>query len=184
MALPGKPNILWICTDQQRWDTIHALGNPHIRTPNLDRLVDTGVAFDDAFCQSPICTPSRASFLTGMYPSTVHNTSNEVDRWSGAAPLVTKILADAGYDCGLAGKLHLSDVDDRIEPRPDDGYREFHWSQVPDDLGEGHPSDYADWLDSRGQSAKELFERHGYIPVEYHQTTWCAHRTIDFIRSH
>ena len=184
MASPEKPNILWICTDQQRWDTIHALGNPHIRTPNLDHLVDTGVAFDHAFCQSPICTPSRASFLTGLYPSTVHNTSNEVDRWSGAAPLVTKILADTGYDCGLAGKLHLSGVDDRIEPRPDDGYREFHWSQVPDDLREGHPSDYADWLDSRGQSAKELFERHGYIPVEYHQTTWCAHRAIDFIRSH
>ena len=67
-----RPNILWICTDQQRYDTINALGNPHIRTPNLDRLVAQGVAFTHAHCQSPICTPSRASFLTGMYPSTVH----------------------------------------------------------------------------------------------------------------
>ena len=66
-----RPNILWICTDQQRYDTIGALGNEHIRTPNIDRLVSEGTAFTHSFCQSPICTPSRASFLTGMYPSSV-----------------------------------------------------------------------------------------------------------------
>ncbi|MFZ1755688.1 MAG: sulfatase-like hydrolase/transferase, partial [Caldilineaceae bacterium] len=95
------PNILWFCTDQQRYDTIHSLNNPHIRTPNIDRLVAEGVAFTHAFCQSPICTPSRASFLTGRYPSSVHNTRNGNERWSEAAPLVTKLLRDgAGYDCG------------------------------------------------------------------------------------
>ena len=62
------PNILWICTDQQRYDTIGALGNPYVSTPNIDSLVAEGVAFTHAYCQSPICTPSRASFLTGMYP--------------------------------------------------------------------------------------------------------------------
>ena len=67
-----RPNILWICTDQQRWDTVRALGNPQLRTPNLDKLVETGVAFTHAYCQSPICTPSRASFLTGYYPDTGH----------------------------------------------------------------------------------------------------------------
>ncbi|MHC4497440.1 MAG: sulfatase-like hydrolase/transferase, partial [Planctomycetota bacterium] len=55
------PNILWICTDQQRYDTISALGNPHIRTPNMDKLVETGMAFTHAHCQSTICTPSRGS---------------------------------------------------------------------------------------------------------------------------
>ena len=94
------PNILWICTDQQRHDTIHALGNPHIRTPNLDRLCVEGTAFSRAYCQSPICTPSRASFLTGMYPSTVHGCMNGNERWSGAAPLVTRLLADAGPERG------------------------------------------------------------------------------------
>ena len=67
-----RPNVLWICTDQQRWDTIACLGNVHIRTPEIDRLVKSGTAFTKAFCQSPICTPSRSSFLTGMYPSAVH----------------------------------------------------------------------------------------------------------------
>ena len=97
------PNILWICTDQQRYDTIHALNNPHIHTPNIDRLVAAGVAFTHAFCQSPICTPSRASFLTGMYPSSVHGCTNGNVRWAEAAPLVTKLLADAGYTCGSCG---------------------------------------------------------------------------------
>ncbi len=86
----GHPNVLWICTDQQRYDTIGALGNPHVRTPNLDRLVRDGVAFTHAYCQSPICTPSRASFLTGRYPSTLHACTNGNDHWDEAAPLVTK----------------------------------------------------------------------------------------------
>jgi arylsulfatase len=59
----SRPNILWICTDQQRYDTIGALGNPHVNTPNIDRLVAEGFAFTHAYCQSPICTPSRASFF-------------------------------------------------------------------------------------------------------------------------
>ena len=54
-----RPNVLWLCTDQQRYDTIAALGNGHIATSNLDRLVRGGTAFTRAYCQSPICTPSR-----------------------------------------------------------------------------------------------------------------------------
>ena len=57
-----KPNILWYCTDQQRFDTVSALGNHYIHTPNLDNFLTDGTAFTHAYCQSPICTPSRASF--------------------------------------------------------------------------------------------------------------------------
>ena len=105
-----RPNILWICTDQQRYDTIHALGNPIIRTPNLDRLCAEGIAFTHAYCQNPICTPSRTSFLTGLYPSTVHGNINGNARCNlpENARLVTTRLRDAGYDCGLSGKLHLA----------------------------------------------------------------------------
>ena len=67
-----RPNILWLCADQQRYDTIHALGNAVIDTPNLDRLCREGVAFTTAYCQNPVCTPSRASFLSGKYPSAVN----------------------------------------------------------------------------------------------------------------
>ena len=58
---PKPPNVLWICTDQQRWDTIGALGNRHINTPNIDRLVAQGTACTNAYCQSPICTPGGAA---------------------------------------------------------------------------------------------------------------------------
>ena len=96
----SRPNILWICTDQQRYDTIGALGNPHVDTPNIDRLVAQGFAFTHAYCQSPICTPSRASFLTGQYASAVHVNGNGNSHFPDAPPLVTKLLADSGYDCG------------------------------------------------------------------------------------
>lgn len=178
---PDMPNILWICTDQQRWDTIHALGNPHIRTPNIDRLCAEGVAFTHAHCQNPICTPSRASFLTGMYPRYLNACTNGNESWQNEAPLITRTLADAGYDCGLAGKLHLSAAHNRIEPRPDDGYRVFHWSHHPhDSWPRGHA--YNDWLVSQGVDYDATKERLGYIPAEFHQTTWCADRAIDFMR--
>ena len=177
----ARPNVLWICTDQQRWDTIRSLGNEHIRTPNIDRLVASGVSFENAYCQSPICTPSRAGFLTGMYPSAVHGCMNGNERWDDAAPLVTKTLADSGYDCGLAGKFHLSGAQGRIEPRVDDGYRVFHWSHHPhDDWPEGHS--YIEWLRSRGKDYNSIYNKLGYIPSAFHQTTWCADRAIDFMR--
>jgi arylsulfatase len=177
--------VLWICTDQQRWDTIGALGNPHARTPHLDRLVREGVAFTHAFCQSTVCTPSRASFLTGRYPAAVRASTNGNARWAGAAPLVTRLLAAAGYDCGLAGKLHLSAAQGRVESRaPEwDGYREFSWSHGPlDAWPEGHA--YAGWLRERGHRLADLRQRPEDVPPELHQTTWCADVAIRFIEDH
>jgi arylsulfatase A-like enzyme len=178
-----QPNILWICTDQQRWDTIASLGNPHIRTPNIDRLVARGVAFTHAYCQSPICTPSRASFLTGRYASSVHACMNGNDHWDEAAPLVTKLLKDAGYRCGLAGKFHLAGAAYRLEPRPhDDGYETFHWSHDPNDRWPtGHA--YGDWVRGQGYNLTELHKSPDGIPPDLHQTTWCADRAIDFIEA-
>ncbi len=182
-AKSKRPNILWICTDQQRYDTIHALGNEYIRTPNIDKLVETGTAFEHAYCQSPICTPSRASFLTGMYPSTIHACINGNDHWGEAAPLITKTLADIGYDCGLAGKFHLSSAmahEPELRPK-DDGYRRFWYSHAPHQ-GIGKGNQYTDWLTSIGQNYKTLKKKYGYIPAKWHQTTWCADRTIEFIK--
>ena len=175
------PNILWLCTDQQRYDTIGALGNPHVSTPNIDRLVREGVAFTHAYCQSPICTPSRASFLTGMYPSTVHVNQNGNPYFPDGPPLVTRLLAEAGYDCGLIGKLHLASAYGRIEPRTHDGYRYWQYSHAPrDDWENGH--DYADWVRSKGYILGDLTKSLDGVPAELHQTTWCGEKTIEFIR--
>ncbi len=201
------PNILWYCTDQQRFDTIGALGNPHVHTPNLDRFVAEGVAFTHAYCQSPICTPSRASFLTGMYPSAIHANGNSVAHFADARPLVTKRLVEAGYDGGLVGKLHLAQPRSGIEPRVGDGYRFFRYSHSPRDnwpAGEHH---YADWLREQGHDARALlgdtrdpdylslvkkFSFGGLytpsadqdnVPPALHQTTWCTEMSIEFIQA-
>ncbi|MHC4556841.1 MAG: sulfatase family protein [Planctomycetota bacterium] len=179
-----RPNILWICTDQQRWDTIGALGNNHVHTPNIDRLVNEGVAFDHAFCTSPICTPSRAGFLTGMYPCAVKACKNGAESWAEQAPLVTKLIRDMGYICGLSGKLHLASAmkNDR-ETRPeDDGYSVFHYSHSPHQGG--RKNDYLVWLQKHGYSYKGLQKLDGQAHARLHQTTWCTDRAIDFIRVH
>src|SRR5690606_34334982 len=128
-----QPNILWICTDHQRFDTIGALGNPHVSTPNIDKLVADGTAFERTYCQAPICTPSRSSFLTGVYPSTARANRNGNGSFSGTHPLVTRTMADNGYTCGNIGKLHLASPYQRPEPRADDGYAVFEYSHAPRD---------------------------------------------------
>ena len=183
---PKRPNVLWICTDQQRYDTICALGNRHINTPCIDAFVAKGVSFTHAFAQSPVCTPSRAAFMTGRYPRTTKCRQN-----GQALPpnekLVSRLFADADYTCGLAGKLHLATCANGIvETRIDDGYHVFHWSHHPQP--DWPENAYTQWLHTRGTSWEELYEgpstdyiKHG-VPEEYSQTTWCAERAIDFIR--
>lgn len=177
------PNILWICTDQQRFDTIGALGNPHVSTPNIDRLVETGTAFDTVYCQAPICTPSRWSFLTGSYASTVHVNGNGLDGVpADHPPLVTKIMADAGYSVGNVGKLHLTSAYQRIEKRTDDGYDYFKYSHAPrDNWPEGH--DYADWVREKGHVLADLTDDVDGVPADLHQTTWAFTRTREFIEA-
>lgn len=193
-----KPlNYLWICTDQQRFDTIGALGNPHIKTPNLDRLVREGTSFLRAFSQSPMCTPSRASFLTGRYPRSARSSINGNLTFSKDETLVTKILADAGYTCGLVGKLHLTSVHKRMEARTDDGYSTFKWSHHPYNSWPAGMNAYQDWLAEKGIDWLSAYgssfgdwpapkpyrlpdEIHGISP-EYHQTTWCAEEALNFM---
>ncbi len=104
MTTQKRPNILWICTDQQRWNTLGCYGNENANTPNLDRLAENGTIFDTAFCQSPVSTPSRVSFLTGRYPRTARGRQNG-QNIPEEEVLVTRLLHDAGYYGGLSGEL-------------------------------------------------------------------------------
>lgn len=180
-----RPNILWLCTDQQRWDTVGALGNPHIRTPAVDRLCASGTAFTRAYTQSPICTPARASMLTGRYPASHHVYRNGNAFFPPGEKLVTRILADHGYDCGLIGKLHLSAAKYH-ETRPDDGYRVFLWNHHPTpDAARGDA--YEHWLrHEKRVDPQALYRDKGAfcaagVPAEYHQSTWCGEMAARFI---
>ena len=184
------PNILWICTDQQRFDTLGCYGNDWVRTPNIDGLAESGTLFETAFCQNPLCTPSRSSFLTGRYPRTTRNRQNGQSIPSDEI-LVTKLLADAGHECGLAGKLHLSTCHPTVasvrERRIADGYSTFHWSHHPD--RDWATADYNQWLEDNGRKyARHPFRGSDWVetslPEPYHQTTWCAQKAIDFVEGH
>jgi len=125
------PNVLFILTDDQGPWALGCSGNEEMRTPNLDRLAESGLRFEHFFCTSPVCSPARASLFTGRIPSQhgVHdwlkngNADVEGDR---AIPYLegqlcyTDLLAEAGYNCAFTGKWHLGD-----SARPRKGFS--HW---------------------------------------------------------
>ncbi len=117
---PNRPNILFILTDDQGAWAMGCAGNRELRTPNLDRLAATGIRFENFFCVSPVCSPARASILTGRIPSQhgIHDwlrSGNHVAEgaliaYLAGQPGYTDALAAAGYTCGLSGKWHLGDA--------------------------------------------------------------------------
>ena len=100
-----RPNVLLITTDQQHWQAMGA-HTPLLQTPNLDRLAAGGVSVDRAYCPNPLCTPSRASILTGQYPST-HGAWTLGTKLDESASTVSGLLSDVGYATSLIGKAHL-----------------------------------------------------------------------------
>jgi len=180
-----QPNILWICTDQQRWDTLSCRGHKGAVTPHIDALAASGVLFDRAYCQSTVCTPSRTSFLTGTYPIANQVQRNGNDLFPDHHRLVTRMFEEAGYHTGLIGKLHLSRANGITEKRPaEDGYKEFYWSHHPDpDWEEGH--DYHRWLEQKGVDAHAIYDSSRSIgpgvPADVHQTTWAGERARSFV---
>ena len=119
-----QPNIIFIQADDQGAWALGCAGNAEIRTPNLDRLAATGLHFENFFCVSPVCSPARASILTGRIPSQhgVHdwlragNSTVEPDRggeliaYLEGLTAYTDVLAQNGYTCGISGKWHLGDA--------------------------------------------------------------------------
>ena len=106
-ASKDSPNILFLLTDDHRWDGYQASGNERICTPNLDRLADQGVQFKNAFVTLAICSPSRAACLTGRYGSANGVTTVGKQRINRGEPVFAKALRGAGYSTGVTGKWHL-----------------------------------------------------------------------------
>lgn len=128
-TLAERPNIILIVTDQQRYDTIAALGFPYAVTPNLDRLAETGVVFSQCHVTAPSCVPSRASLFTGYYPHTTGILANG-QRWQHTW---VERLRDSGYRCVNVGKMHTIPYDadagfsERYVVENKDRYLEGRW---------------------------------------------------------
>ncbi|MCP4641935.1 MAG: sulfatase-like hydrolase/transferase [bacterium] len=144
-----RPNVLFLHTDQQRWDTIRAAGFDYMITPNLDKLAKRGVLFQNAFTNNPVCMPSRQSMLSGLYPSTLGCCINGVEMPEDVETIHT-ILARYGYHTGCLGKLHFKNhaTRDHRAPHPSYGFDHLVISDEPGCYDDA----YIRWVEARHPS--------------------------------
>ncbi len=185
MSSAKRLNILFILTDQQRFDTIGACGNPDIETPNLDRLVGEGIHFTQAFSPSPVCVPARACIQYGQYPGKTKCWGNAFPMPEDGRPSYVELLTQAGYDTVGIGKCHFTP--DRGALR---GFQE-RWSQEESPAAIAGDS-YLQFLqaspfhqvrDIHGAWREQLYlPQTSPLPESHHPSQWVADRTIDFIQ--
>jgi len=114
-AAAAQPNVLYILCDDLRPAALGCYGSPHVKTPNIDKLASEGVRFANAFCTTSLCSPSRASILTGLYAHT-HTVTNNFSELPEQLQTFPKQLKAAGYKTAYIGKWHMGEEND--QPRP------------------------------------------------------------------
>ncbi len=205
--MPERPNILLITSDQQHWQTL-GVNNPRIRTPHLDRLAGEGALFERAYCSNPVCSPSRSSIITGLYPAWHHCWTIGV-KLPEDVPTVGDELRRAGYFTALVGKAHFQPLasqpgSESLECHPTlrdlDFWRKFHgpWYgfehvEVARNHADEHLSGqhYGVWLEEQGlKNWKDYFRpwphnphaplrRHSWdLPERYHYNVWNSERAV------
>jgi uncharacterized sulfatase len=205
-----RKNILLITSDQQHWNTLGVF-NHEVKTPNLDRLVKSGMVFTRAYCANPTCTPARASIITGKYPSQ-HGAYSLGTTLPESEHTVGEDFLAAGYRTALIGKAHFqgllsTEEYPSIESNPKlwdlDFWRNFHGpfygfehieilrNHVDSFLVGQH---YALWMEEKGFDWREHFslptgnvdrQKHKWtIPEEYHYDAWIAERTCAMLENY
>ena len=176
-------NIVVLFTDQQRYDTISAFGNPSIQTPNLDQLARESVIFERCITPSPVCVPARMSLMAGQYPARTGNNNNNSDL-SYAGDGFYSRLTGAGYDSCAIGKLH-----NLWDPYGPTGFAVRHSQEEMPDIKD----EYAAYI--RGKYP-HVFDLHGMrsemyympqisqLPPEDHPTQWVGDCSVEYILNH
>ena len=115
-----RPNIVLMLCDDIRWNAMSCAGHPHLKTPNIDRLAEEGIYFENMFCTTSLCSPSRATILSGLYAH-AHGVTNNFTDYPVQLDSFPRRLQQAGYQTGYIGKWHMGEKSD--EPRP--GFHHF-----------------------------------------------------------
>ena len=146
-------NVLLLWTDQQRADTVGPSKDPRLQMPNLERLAQRGAHFQHAYCAQPVCSPARATVMTGVYPHTHGVVDNNIVPDPGI-PMITELLRPAGYVTGYNGKWHLGN-----ELQAQRGFD--HWVSTEEGYARSHAEE--------GYSSYHQFlEDRGYTPTDPH----------------
>lgn len=186
-AAKRKPNLLFLWTDEQRADTIDVYGNRRIQSPNMAKLARESVVFENAYVSQPVCTPSRSTVMTGLWPHQNGCVQNNIPL-PERTPVLTELLADPDYRTGYFGKWHLGD-----EVFAQHGFDE--WRSI-EDIYRRHfrpgrdksaLSDYSKWLAELGYKPDDdagAFSR-GFasrLPIEHCKPKFLEAQTCDFLR--
>src|SRR5262245_50649664 len=110
-AQAKRPNVLVIVTDDMRWDCMSCAGHTHLKTPHMDRLAQEGIFFKNAFCTTSLCSPSRASILSGLYAHR-HGVRDNFTEFPPQLPSIASLLRQAGYSTAYIGKWHMGEDND------------------------------------------------------------------------
>ena len=203
--MSSKKNVIIITTDQHRFDCIAVNGNRVVQTPNIDRLATMGVSFENNYCSAPVCSPARASILTGRHARSHGLFALGYRMPDDQIPKTLPVLFEAeGYDTGIMGKVHLEALEAKEAEhldytQPYFGFRKFHVTE-DDPRGEylewirtEHPKYYDDAVSNVSRSfapapyvhadgSSPLDELYvSPLPEELHQTPWITQKALDFI---
>ena len=183
--MADKPNILHINVDQQRFDTIRALGNNVIKTPNLDRLCESGVAFTNAYSPSPVCISARCSMIYGQYPMNTGCYANTTMPTDGRQSFMGA-LTDANYRTHGIGKCHFTpdtyalrgfQTRERLEDFPGEDLEKEPYFKLLSEKG----YDYlAEPMGVRGEMY--YIPQPSPLPQKLHPSQWVGDRSLNFIK--
>jgi len=179
-----KPNIIFILTDDMGYSDISCFGGKFVHTPNIDRIAQEGTKFIQYYSAAPICSPSRVSLLTGMFPSEWNFTTFLNDRRSNGlaeqtnylnvhAPSIAKVMKAAGYVTGHFGKWHMGGGRD-IKNAP--GFAKYGFDEHASTYESPDPDPLltaTDWIWSKKDSIKR-----------WNRTKYFVDKTLDFLRRH
>jgi len=185
-----KPNLLFIWTDEQQPFTMAKYGNDRIITPNLNKLADESIVFLNTYVTQPVCTPSRSSTMTGLYPHANGCYTNNIPLAENV-PCFPEIVGDPEYRTAYFGKWHLGD-----EIYPQCGFEE--WAAIEDTYikyysggrDRSDRSSYHHWLLEKGYKPDEngkygkVFSRKyaASLPLEHSKPAFLEERSIDFLK--